>query len=92
MGRNENILQLSPLLLAFGVLLPFAYKLARIRKAVVVLAIASAALSLVGLVMQVLPAFHQPNGEIIGLALPIHLALAAMCWFQFSDKMKRTHL
>jgi hypothetical protein len=92
MGRNENILQLSPLLLAFGVLLPFANKLERIRKAVVVLAIASAALSLVGLVMQVLPAFHQPNGEIIGLALPIHLALAAMCWFQFSDKMKRTHL
>jgi hypothetical protein len=42
--------------------------------------------------MLVLPAFHQPNGEIIGLALPIHLALAAMCWFQFSDKMKRTHL
>jgi hypothetical protein len=91
MANNENILQLNPLLLAFGLFLPFAYRNARARKIVTWLAFSGAGLSLLGFVMQLLPMFNQPNGEIIGLALPVHAALALVCWFQFSEQMKTTH-
>ena len=92
MSRNENILQLNPLLLAIGALIPFAFRMQRVRKPLIMLAFASAGLSLLGFVIQAFPMFHQPNGEILGLVLPGQLALAAICWFQFSDRMKRTHL
>jgi hypothetical protein len=35
-----------------------------------------AALALLGLVIQIMPAFNQVNGEIIGLMLPAHLGIA----------------
>lgn len=92
MSRNENILQLNPLLLVLGVLIPFAYGNTRIRKNVIAVAFASAGFSLTGFLIQALPLFHQPNGEIIGLAMPVQVALAAVCWFQFSDRMKPARL
>jgi hypothetical protein len=42
-----------------------------------VLAAVVAGMSLVGLLLKPLPAFYQVNGEIIALALPIHLGVAA---------------
>ncbi len=92
MSGNENILQLSPLLLALGVLVPFAYKIKRLRTTVISLALMTAGLSVAGFVLQALPQFHQPNGEIIGLAMPVQIALAIVCWFQFSERMKPARL
>ena len=89
MAKNENILQVSPLLLVVGVLIPFAFRSVRVRKTLIWVAFASAGLSLLGFVMQLLPVFPQPNGEIIGLALPVQMALALICWFQFSEQMER---
>ncbi len=89
MRANENILQLNPLLLVLGVLIPFAFRILRLRRTVMVLAFACAGFSVLGFALQVLPSLDQPNGEIIGLAMPVHLALAFVCWFMFSESMKR---
>lgn len=89
MARNENVLQLSPLLLVLGLMLPFAFKLKRVRRPVIAVAFASASLSAAGLALQLFPMFRQPNGEIIALALPVQFALALVCWFLFSDKRVR---
>jgi hypothetical protein len=35
-----------------------------------------AGLALLGLLLKLIPAFYQVNGEIIALALPIHLGVA----------------
>ena len=74
-ARNENLLQISPLLLLVAVLLPFARTAPRWR---VLRRITTtvAALSLLGLLLKVLPWFHQSNLTIIALALPVNLGLA----------------
>ena len=76
MYRNENLLQLSPL--AF-LLVPLCISLGlggrRARLAWRVAAVL-AALSLLGLVLQLVPGLDQGNGEVIALALPIHLGMA----------------
>jgi hypothetical protein len=76
--RNENLLQVNPLALLLAVLLPFAVRgwpragrLARATATIV------AALSVLGLVLKVLPGFDQANVQVIALALPIHLGVAA---------------
>ncbi|MBA2688964.1 MAG: hypothetical protein H0U64_12840, partial [Gemmatimonadaceae bacterium] len=92
MRANENILQLNPLLLILGVLIPFAFRIPRVRRTVMGLAFACAGLSVLGFALQVLPSLDQPNGEIIGLAMPVHLALAFVCWFMFSERMKGARL
>ncbi|MBA3656228.1 MAG: DUF4105 domain-containing protein [Gemmatimonadaceae bacterium] len=92
MRGNENILQLNPLLLLLGVLIPFAFKVVRVRRTVMGLAFTCAGLSVLGFFLQVLPALDQPNGEIIGLAMPVQVALAFVCWFLFSERMKRARL
>lgn len=92
MRDNENILQLNPLLLLLGLLIPFAFKVVRVRRTVMGLAFACAGLSVLGSFLQALPALDQPNGEIIGLAMPVQVALAFVCWFLFSERMKRVRL
>jgi hypothetical protein len=75
--RNENVLQLNPLLLALAILGPLG--LARVRGAAGwarLLALALAGLSLMGLVLQALPGLDQVNGQIIAVLLPIHLGVA----------------
>jgi hypothetical protein len=37
-------------------------------------------LAVVGLLLKLLPGFYQVNGEIIALALPVHLGVAAAIW------------
>ena len=79
--RNENLLQLNPLLLALAVLVPLG--LAGVERAgrwARPLALALAGLSLAGFVLQVLPGLDQVNGAIIGLLLPIHLGFLAGVW------------
>jgi hypothetical protein len=77
--QNENLLQLSPLQLTlFPLLLRSTASSPRWR---VWVAGFLAALSLTGLLLKLLPGFYQVNGEIIGLALPIHLGVAAGCYY-----------
>lgn len=75
--RNENILQLSPLLLALVLLIPIGLRrgggamswASRVADA-------AAGGAILGLLLQLLPGMDQSNGEIIALALPINVALA----------------
>jgi hypothetical protein len=75
MSRNENLLHLDPLSLCLVVLIPLAVYGRRGVSRAIKLAGFVAALSLVGFVLQGIPFFSQKNGEIIGLALPINLAV-----------------
>ena len=75
--RNENVLQLNPLVLALGILGPLALARARwSRGMALALANVVVLLSVVGLVIQVLPGVDQVNGAVIALALPTHLGVA----------------
>jgi hypothetical protein len=77
MYENENVLQLTPLSLALAVFIPLAARPNSPRARAWIafaLAIVIVALSLFGLAAQRLAGFDQSNGEIIGLALPLHAA------------------
>jgi hypothetical protein len=74
-GLNENAFQANPLSLATAVvLLPAA--LGRGRRVAVYLTRAVVALSIGGLVLQLLPGFDQVNGEMLAFMVPAHLGLA----------------
>lgn len=75
-ARNENLLQLSPLLLIVALTLPFARRGGASRSIATGVATAVAVLSILGLAMKLVPVFDQVNGEIIALMLPANLALA----------------
>lgn len=85
--RNENILQATPLSLAMAVMLVrLMWRLRRGRPAkesanqlrtASLLALAIAALAVLGFVLQALPMFSQVNGGIIALAMPLHIGVAA---------------
>jgi hypothetical protein len=75
--RNENLFQVNPLVLALAVLVPLALAgSGRAGRWARALALGLAALSLLGFVVQVLPSMDQVNGQVIALALPIHLGFA----------------
>ncbi len=82
--RNENLLQLNPLSLVLAVLLIGCALRARkhpgstpsrsaMRWARIV-----AGLAVIGFVAQLLPALNQVNGDVIALALPLHLGVLAL--------------
>lgn len=75
--RNENLLQFNPLALALVLLVPaLAYGVRWAAHPARWLALAVAGLSALGLLLKVIPAFDQANGELIALTLPAHLGLA----------------
>jgi hypothetical protein len=75
MSRNENLMHFDPLSIALVILIPLSvYGLRGVSKARKLSGFV-AALSLFGFVLQGVPLFHQKNGEIIALALPINLAV-----------------
>lgn len=76
MVRNENLLQFNALSLGLAVLLPLAVMRGRAVPLARGLAVAIAAISVVGLAMKVVPAFGQHNVAIIALTLPAHLVIA----------------
>lgn len=80
MHWNENALQFTPLSLVLVPLVALTAWRGRAGPAVLRLAGAAAALSVLGFVLQVFPGFDQGNGELIALALPIHLGLAWAVW------------
>jgi Domain of unknown function (DUF4105) len=79
--RNENVLQLNPLSLVVAVLLiRLMWKRRRFPdttpgRFTIGSALVVAGLSALGFVLQVLPAFHQVNGDVIALALPLPLSV-----------------
>jgi hypothetical protein len=82
--HNENLFQFNPLALPLVVLFPLlVYRPLRWGGVTAAVAVAVAGLSLVGALLKALPSFFQGNGDLIALALPVHLALAgiAVLWF-----------
>jgi hypothetical protein len=77
--QNENLLQVNPLQLALLPLLVRSTSSSTRRR--VWISGFLAALSVGGLVLKLIPGFYQVNGEVIGLALPIHLGVAAGCYY-----------
>lgn len=79
--HNENLLQFNPLALPLTVLMPAAIAgRALAARCVAPLAVAVLACSLLGLVLKLLPAFHQSNGCIIALAVPAHIGMVLAAW------------
>jgi hypothetical protein len=79
--NNENVLQanwLSLLLLVFAVasLVGAAWA----RRWAVWLSLFVAGLSVLGFLLQILPGFNQVNGDVIGLMMPVHGAVAYILW------------
>ncbi|MGH7554074.1 MAG: DUF4105 domain-containing protein [Longimicrobiales bacterium] len=81
--RNENLFQVNPLPLVLAVLLPMTGRSLRLAQAAILVALAIAAISLLGFVLQPLPGLDQVNGGIIALTLPVHLALLAGLLIRF---------
>ena len=79
--RNENVLQLNPLsLVVVFLLIRLMWKRRKSggagdARAAILGAAIVAALSIVGFVMQILPGLDQVNGDVIALALPLHLGV-----------------
>jgi hypothetical protein len=72
---NENLFQMNPLSLVLMVLLPLGLSRGNPKRAQRVAWII-AGLAAAGFLLQALPAMDQGNGEIIALALPMHLGVA----------------
>ena len=75
--RNENLLQVNLLALGLLWLVPRSGRPSWKSSRTLLLASVVVGLSLAGLLLKMLPAFFQVNGEIIGLALPVHAGVAA---------------
>ena len=76
--RNENVLQLNPLLFAPALLVPLGLAgRGRALRWGRVVAWVLAGLALTGFVLQAVPGLDQVNGPVIALLLPIHLGVAA---------------
>jgi hypothetical protein len=75
--RNENVLQFTPLALPLVWLIPRLLRSGRSANWTLTLAIAIAALSCLGLVLKLFPGFDQVNAQIIALAMPAQLGVAA---------------
>ena len=79
--RNENLFQANPLSVPLAVLVPLlAARRGRASKMTAALAIAAGAVGAAGVAFKLVPGVRQVNGEIIALALPIHLAVAVTAW------------
>lgn len=75
MSRNTNLLHLDPLSIAMVLLIPLSIYGQRGVSRAIKLGGFIAMLSLLAFVAQSIPFFNQKSGEIIGLALPINLAV-----------------
>jgi len=89
--RNENLLQFSPLLLILVATVPRALQRGSHQSLwrAVVVAAAIAAFSLIGLAAKLLPVFSQANSEMIGLALPINIAVALSLYWIWRSRDDR---
>jgi hypothetical protein len=80
MGKNTTLLQLHPLLLVAAVAVPIALlRHARTRAALGV-STTIAALSIIGVLLQVVPGLSQRSGVVLAVTVPVHIALAVAVW------------
>lgn len=80
-GRNENILQTSPLMLPLVILLPrLVFGKTRFARLTLWLAVLAAAGAIVGFALKLTPIFYQYNYDIIAVTLPVNLAMAFIVW------------
>lgn len=89
-ARNENLFQITPL--AYPLLFwltALARRGRRARPALILSAIIAGA-ALLGLTLKIFPAFYQVNGELIALALPMHLALLWVVWRWVRGELARS--
>jgi Domain of unknown function (DUF4105) len=90
-SANENILQASLFALPLAVLLPLTLQEGNIRarRGVRTLGIVVGGLSLLGMLLKVLPAFHQANGQILALFVPANLGLmlGLLAWTGRTDPL-----
>ncbi len=78
--QNENVLQVSFLMLLLLGWAPRAFRNSRAGRWALAVMVVVTGLAAVGLLLKLLPGFYQVNGEIIALALPVHLGVAAAIW------------
>jgi len=75
--RNENVLQVHPVWLVTGALvLAGGFGIARAAQLARGLTLVLAALAVAGVILQIVPALDQANGEILALMVPATLGLA----------------
>ena len=78
---NENLLQANLLALPLALLLPrLAAGQGGSGRAATLVAMLTAAVSLIGPVLKIVPGFPQVNGQILALFVPIHLGVAVGTW------------
>jgi uncharacterized protein DUF4105 len=79
--NNENVLQADLLALPLLWLVPrLVLGSGSAGRAAFIIAAMVAGISLLGLLLKLLPQFHQVNGAVIAVALPAHLGIAAGIW------------
>lgn len=82
-AHNENVLQASLFALALGGVLPFALRGGpSVQRVARLLAFLVGGLSVLGLLLKVLPAFTQVNGQVLALFIPanVGLMLGVLAW------------
>ena len=80
MGANTTVFALQPLLLVAAVLVPLAMFRGTATRAALGLSGLIAALSVFGVLLQVVPTWSQHSGEILAVIVPVHVAIAATLW------------
>ena len=81
---NENIFQANPSSLFLGIVLLVSLRYPMSRRSRRIAGVV-AALSILGMIAQVLPGFDQVNGEVMALTLPAHLGLySGLVWSRVS--------
>src|SRR5204862_1049430 len=74
--RNENLMQVNPLMMVMLALLPaLAVGKPWAKRPALIVAIIIAAVSVLGVMLKALPWFYQVNWEIIALMVPANLGL-----------------
>jgi hypothetical protein len=85
--RNENLFVVNPLgLLVAALVLPALLRRRALRPAFLAAAVL-AGIGVLGVVLQVLPGLDQQNGEILALTVPVHVALALVCYLWWRQQM-----
>jgi hypothetical protein len=88
-SRNENVLQVNPLaLLLLSALFVLLGQRSAARRGMRAITGVLAGLSVLGLGLKLLPGFHQVNGPVIALALPIHVSVA-LALYGWSDHLRQ---
>ena len=76
MGSNLTLWQINPVLLVGAIVVPFALARRSDSRFARTVALAIAALALVGMLLQLVPALSQHSGVVIAVILPVHVAIA----------------